>query len=122
LTFKISKKELNDFSDMDLIKTIVRNERSSCSNYHTPLAERLKKIIKRLDDNEILEVNNMTCPRCNKQTMKGYSIYNSHSITKGHEGVMICNDCGTEESLVLGGYNKTVETLTRQIKWQNKKL
>lgn len=122
MTFKVTKKVLEEFTDVELITTIIRDQRAACSNYHTPLAERLRKIIKRLDDKEITEVVNLTCPRCRRDNLNGHIIMNSYSMTKGHIDVLICNDCGTEESLVLGGFDKTLESLTRQIRWENMKL
>lgn len=56
------------------------------------------------------------CPRCNKEKLLDDNIMNSRSHT--HNGVIICNDCGTHEALVLNGFGD-IEDKTIQIKWEN---
>lgn len=65
------------------------------------------------------------CPRCEKNPLANEDVLNSHSHTRTHDGVPICNNCGTEESLLLQGMKESVtnvdEALIRQVKWENKK-
>ena len=68
---------------------------------------------------------NNICPRCEKNPLDNNDVMNSHSHTGTHDGVPICNDCATEESLLLQGMEETLtnvsEALLRQVKWENKK-
>lgn len=59
------------------------------------------------------------CPRCGKNELLSDSVLNSRSHTGNHEGVEICNDCGTNEALLLQGMLDDVDEKIIQIKWEN---
>lgn len=59
------------------------------------------------------------CPRCGKSKLNDEDVYNSKSHT--HPGVIICNDCGTNEALTLAGAGD-IEDKVIQVKWENKKF
>jgi hypothetical protein len=56
------------------------------------------------------------CPRCNLEKLNDNDVLNDVSHT--HNGVKICNDCGTQESLTLQGLG-SIEDKIIQIKWEN---
>lgn len=59
------------------------------------------------------------CPRCQKNDLLEDRIMNSHSHTKNHQGVEICNDCGTNEALLLQGLLDDANEKVIQVKWEN---
>jgi len=49
MNYRWTMKELDENSDDEIILQCVRDRRSTCTNYYTPLCKRLQKIIWRLE-------------------------------------------------------------------------